>query len=497
MALLQKGWLCWRPGRARTHTGPALGPEKNLGHTSSDSRSRKRLELPLSCCCSQFAMLSMRHLLPALLFPLALAGPVSGQATSTDDVNWNQKIEVASGGGYRGPWRMNESDYDYVDDPTVGLSEHGSIAVAWADQSRKDIFIQIYQEGDKKRFQAPVNVSRSPQTFSWLPRLICSPKGAGDVYLLWQEIVFSGGSHGGEIFFARSIDGGKSFSEPLNLSNTMAGDGKGRLTRERWDNGSLDLAMGPEGNLYAAWTDYEGRLWISRSSDQASFSKPLLIAGNGAEPTRGPSLAVDPLGVVHVAWTVGEDPAADIHFASSKDAARSFGIPQVALKSEGHSDAPKIAVDSEGTLHLVYAESLAGPFAQYHIRYSRLHDGAPQFEWPREISDPGAQPFDSASFPALSLSSGNVFVTWEIFHGRGGRPQGLGFAHSRDGGRSFASTKTVPNSLDPVSGFNGSQQGLLMKKLASNPKGALAVVNSTFKANQFSRIWLFRGATGR
>jgi hypothetical protein len=33
-----------------------------------------------------------------------------------------------------------------------------------------------------------------------------------------------------------------------------------------------------------------------------------------------------PLGVVHVAWTVGEDPAADIHFASSKDAGRSFGI---------------------------------------------------------------------------------------------------------------------------------------------------------------------------
>ena len=146
----------------------------------------------------------------------------------------------------------------------------------------------------------------------------------------------------------------------------------------------------------------------------------------------------------------------------------------------------------KGTLHLVYAESSAGLFAQYHIRYSRLHDGAQEFEWPREISDPGAQQLDSARFPALSLSSGNVFVTWEIFHSRGGRPQGLGFAQSRDRGRSFASAKIVPNSLDPVSGFNGSKQGLLMRKLASNPKGALAVVNSTFKANRFSRIWLFR-----
>jgi hypothetical protein len=434
-----------------------------------------------------------RHLLTALLSSLVVVGAVPGQAAPPGNVNWNEKIEVASGGGHRGPWRMNESDYDYVDDPTVAINEQGSIAVAWADQSRKDIFVQIYEKGNEKRFEAPVNVSRSPQTFSWLPRLLYGSKSAGEVYLLWQEIIFSGGSHGGEIFFARSIDGGKSFSEPFNLSNSMAGDGKGRLTRERWDNGSLDLATGPEGNLYAGWTDYEGRLWISRSSDQASFSKPLLIAGSRAEPARGPSLAVGPRGVVHIAWTVGEDPAADIHLASSTDAGRSFGRPKVALRSDGHSDAPKIAVDNRGTLHLVHAESPAGPSGQYHIRYSRMHDGEQEFESPREISGPHAQQFDSVSFPALSLGRENVYVIWEIFPSRRGRPQGVGFAHSRDGGRSFGLAMMVPGSLEPVSGFNGSQQGLFMKKLATNPAGALAFVNSTFKRNQFSRIWLFRG----
>ena len=197
--------------------------------------------------------------------------------------------------------------------------------------------------------------------------------------------------------------------------------------------------------------------------------------------------------MVHIAWSVGDDPAADINLASSLDRGRSFSTPKVALKSEGHSDAPKIAVDSKGTLHLVYAESPAGPFARYHIHYSRLNAGEPEFESPREISGPHAQQFASMSFPALSLDSENVYVIWEIFSGRGGRPQGLGFAHSRDGGRNFASPSTVPGSFDPVSGFTGSQQGLLMKKLATNPAGALAVVNSTFKVNESSRIWLFRG----
>ncbi len=41
-------------------------------------------------------------------------------------------------------------------------------------------------------------------------------------------------------------------------------------------------------------------------------------------------------------------------------------------------------------------------------------------------------------------------------------------------------------------------EGLLMRKLAVNRVGAVAVVNSTFKRNQTSHIWLFRGqAAGR
>ncbi len=42
------------------------------------------------------------------------------------------------------------------------------------------------------------------------------------------------------------------------------------------------------------------------------------------------------------------------------------------------------------------------------------------------------------------------------------------------------------------------QQGLLVRKLAVNGAGAVAVVNSTFRLSQTSHIWLFRGqAAGR
>ncbi len=429
---------------------------------------------------------------------IAASGP--GQAEPSG-VTWVGKIEVASGGGYRGPWRMNESEYDYVDDPTVAINERSFVAIAWSDQSRQDIFFQIYEPGGKKRFEEPVNVSRSPRIFSWLPKMVIASGAASEVYILWQEIVFSGGSHGGEIFFSRSADGGKSFSVPINLSNSVAGDGKGRITLRLWHNGSLDLASGPKGNLYAAWTEYEGNLWFSRSTDGGeNFSDPLhIVGGRDTDPARGPSLAVDVKGTIYLAWTVGEDKAADIRFAKSVDHGQSFGKPRIVFDSGGHSDAPKIAVDSKGTVHVVYAESPAGPFERYHIRYTRLNDAEGTSQEPMEISNPQAAQFENVSFPALSLDGeDNIYVIWELFPRRGRNPQGLGFTYSSDGGRTFASPSVIPGSVDPALGVNGSQQGLLMRKLAVNRVGAVAVVNSTFKRNQTSRIWLFRGqAAGR
>jgi hypothetical protein len=430
-----------------------------------------------------------------LLAVAAVTGLALAQA-GPPGVTWSEKIEVASGGGYRGPWLMNESEYDYVDDPTVAINEQGVVAVAWADQARKDIFVQVYAPGGQTRLGEPVNVSRSPRIFSWLPRMLITSTDPIEVYLLWQEIVFSGGSHGGEIFFARSTDGGKTFSDPINLSNDTAGSGKGRLTRHYWHNGSLDLAMGPDGTLYAAWTEYEGTLWVSRSTDRGSrFSRPLRVAGVGdAKPARGPSLAVDPQGAVYLAWTVGEDRAAAIRVARSTDRGRSFGKPRIAVESGGHADAPKIATDRKGAVHLVYAESPSGPLERYRIQYARSLDGGRTFEAPKVISSRQPEKFESANFPALSVDGrDNLYVLWELFPDRRHYPQGLGFTSSRDAGSSFAPPMVIRGSVEPALGWNGSQQGLLMRKLAVNTAGTIAVVNSSFKSNEKSRVWLFRG----
>ena len=420
----------------------------------------------------------------------------SPSRSSGPAIKWEKQIEVASGRAFRGPWRMNKSKFDFVDDATVAIDEQGRMGVAWADHPKLDLYFQLYAPDGKAQFKAPVNVSASPNTFSWLPRMVMTSEQPMKVYLLWQEIVFSGGTHGGEIFFARSTNGGRSFSKPVNLSNTTAGAGKGRFTARIWHNGSLDLVRSRGGHLYAAWTEYEGSLWFSRSTDAGKrFSDPLRIAGgNNTLPVRGPSLAVDDKGTLYLAWAVGEDKAADIRFAKSEDGGHSFGEPQIVFKSDGHADAPKLAVDGKGTVHLVYSESPAGPFQRYHVRYTRLVDSDHAFHKPREISGPHGEEFQSVAFPSLSLDdSDRLYVIWELFPDYKGRPLGIGVTYSSDRGETFASPSIVQGTADPALGFNGSQQGWLMKKLAVNKAGAIAVVNSTFKANKESRIRLFRG----
>jgi len=415
-------------------------------------------------------------------------------AADSPAVAWGDWVEVAVGDGHRGPWRMNASRFEYVDDPTVAISGDGTVVVAFADQARQDIFLRTYTRDGRPRLTEPVNVSRSPGIFSWLPRVAVAADAPREVHALWQDIVFSGGSHGGDIIYARSRDGGASFDPPQNLSRSLTGAGKGRLTRQVWHNGSLDLAVGAGGTVLAAWTEYEGGLWVARSTDRGErFAAPLRVAGDDAAPARGPSLAVAAEGTVHLVWTVGEDPAADLRMATSDDGGASFGPPRAILSGPGHADAPSLAVDDRGRLHLAYGETTR-PF-RYRVLYTRSSDGGLTFDPPRDLTGWQAEGSAGVGFPTLRTGAGDrVFLVWERFPAADEWPRGLGFTVSWDGGESFERPTALQGTADER-GVNGGQQGLLMRKLAVGADGAIAVAHSTFRLDEESRVRLLLGRT--
>ncbi len=406
-----------------------------------------------------------------------------GRAAPADKgaIRWEAPIEVARGGGQRGEWRQNDSDYDYVDDTTVALADDGTAVVAWVDQARKEIFVERYSRSGSP-IATPVAVSRTPAVFSWLPRLALA---GNDVYVLWQEIVFSGGTHGGEAFFARSRDGGATFDAPQNLSRSRNGDGKGRISKEVWHNGSLDLAVAQDGTIHAAWTEFDGPLWLTRSRDRgATFTPPVRI-DDRTRPARAPVLATSG-NTVYVAWSVGEDASADLRLSISTDGGKTFAPPAIVARTPGYSDAPKLVVDTAGTLHLAWSESLGGPHDRATVRYMRSRDRGRTFEPSRELAPAGA------GFPMLAVDGDRVVVTWERMTESQPWSRGLSLVYSLDRGSRFSTPVLVPGSVDPGGGFNGSHQGRLMEKLAVRD-GQLAIANSALAHGRSSRVWFVRG----
>lgn len=430
-------------------------------------------------------------------FLLALPGlgalAAASHAGANGAIAWRSPVVLARGQGVRGPWRQNDSRYDFVDDPTVALAADGSLVVAWVDQARKAVLVQR-RGADAQPAGDPVIVDRQPDTFSWIPRMAIAPDEPGTVYVLWQEIIFSGGSHGGEMMFVRSTDGGRSFPAPLNLSNSQPGDGKGRITPDHWHNGSYDLLALPRGGVCAAWTEYDGPLWFARSSDAGrSFGKPRRVAGGpGGKPARGPALAQSRDALL-LAWTVGDEPAADIHVARSADGGDSFE-PPIVLRTAGYSDAPRLAVDAQGVVHLAWGDSRGAPFTAQRVLYTRSRDGGRSFEPPRSIASDLPDGYESAGFPSVAVDGrGAVVVLAELQQDPRQRPRALGIAVSRDGGERFGRMELVPHSRDPAGGFNGSSQGLLIPKLAMNARGDLVVANSALREGSHSRVWLLPG----
>ena len=130
--------------------------------------------------------------------------------------------------------------------------------------------------------------------------------------------------------------------------------------------------------------------------------------------------------------------------------------------------------------------------------YSRRPPGARAFEVARAISRTDTNGVDHVGFPSLDIdAASNLYVVWERFPARHGSPLGLGFTSSQDGGRTFGLPAVVPGTANTALGVNGGLQGLLMRKLAVAEDGAIAVVNSSFREGEISRVRLIRGRIER
>ena len=287
-----------------------------------------------------------------------------------------------------------------------------------------------------QHFSEGVRVNRLPEAIladeQNRPRIAAR---GGVVAVVWSEAlpkVFAG-----NIRFARSVDGGRTFSEPLTVNDDRAEIGHSFGT----------LAMDAQGRLALAWIDARDRaaaeragrkhtgsgIYYALSSDGgAHFSPNRKLADHSCECCRI-GLALGPDGVATALWRhVFEGGQRDFALATLEPKsvllrASEDGWEINACPHHGGD----LAIDGEGGRHLVW---FTGSARQPGLFYRRA-DGE-RMTPPRGFGDAAAQ----AGHPTVFARGRSVHLAWREFDGKAYR---LITMASADRGDSWSAARVV------------------------------------------------------
>jgi BNR repeat-like domain len=208
-----------------------------------------------------------------------------------------------------------------------------------------------------------------------------------------------------DIFYTMSTDDGATWSSPKDISNTPGISTHSTIATEK--TGAVDVIWSDNSE------DVDNPdIFFARSIDQGStWSKPMDISHTPGISTE-PALAVGPDNSIHVVWsdTSKGEKNKDIFYVSSKDGGRKWAkddlLPAIDISNTpGSSYEPVIAVGQEGAVHVAWVDTTPGE-THPDIYYVRSENDC----WTKPI-DISNSPRIS-SHPTLACDKGKIFLAW-------------------------------------------------------------------------------------
>lgn len=257
----------------------------------------------------------------------------------------------------------------------------------------------------------------------------------------------------GALRFARSPDGGKSWEQPVTITDDSAFG----------SHNFHALHIARDGTIYAAWLDGrsgQSHAFATRSEDGGKTWAPNHpIATSEACPCCRTALATAPGGVVYAAWrAVLPGNIREVVVARSNDRGSTWSTPVRVQTDNWQVDAcphagPALAVDSNERLHVTWWSGKEGDAGVF---YARSDDGGKSFT---DVTPLGTAEFSQPAHVQLAIGdSGVVAVAWD--DGTLQTPR-IALRISRDGGSRFAPVRYISAegraASFPVLAMNGNE----------------------------------------
>ena len=295
------------------------------------------------------------------------------------------------------PWLATWANYVYLvwndggKTTTIELPNGETRIVDVETGDEEIIFGQSQDDGQTFEFK---NISNTLGKISWNPRIRVDES---NVYVVWNEMTGKASS----IFFSASKDNGISFSDPINVSNQPL---------ESLDAGIVVN----ENDVYLVWnqkTSNSAEIFFSKSNDNGkTFSEPINLSKskNVSQIIRDTQIALSG-DKIFVVWHDKTDYGSDVFFIKSDDGGLTFSIPINLSQTNAESELPQIVANNDN-VYVVWQDFSQGN-GEIFLRES--NDAGDSFGSIRNLSNNENESNIFILGPQIFQTNNSVYVVWE------------------------------------------------------------------------------------
>jgi hypothetical protein len=296
-----------------------------------------------------------------------------------------------------GPIRVSLPDTDAAE-PSIAADAEGNIYVVYVEHradKAADVYLQKFDSG-MKAVGERARIDPDPgKVKAWRGDQPTIQVLNGKIYIGWNSLISASGD-GNDLMLSVSADGGKTFAAPVKVNDDTAPAAHGMH------------AMAADGDkIYFTWLD---------ERYMASAHGP---ASKSGEMHHGEA-----------------EPNAELYFAVSKDGGKTFSPNKKIAADICPCCKAQMAIAKDGRAYISWRQVLPGEFR--HVAVTSTGDAGESFADPVVVNDDKwhitACPVSGA--PLIVDNDGALKIAWYTA-GEAGE-QGLYFAESRDGGKTFS-----------------------------------------------------------